>query len=101
MNNIIKSVESLGALSSLFSLISLIFQKAGFSQNASRVGRGREGGAFPTLDYTGRLRPKGVPFQIGGIYKGRDFTTWGIEKDWENCHLGIKRDFQNILNRRT
>ena len=86
-------MESLGALSSLFSLISLIFQKPGFfclllvhslvssdfqaglSQNASRVGRGREGGAFPTLDYTGRLRPKGVPFQIGGIYKGRDFTT--------------------------
>ena len=23
-----------------------------------------------------------------------------IEKSWENCHLGIKRDFQDVSNRR-
>ena len=33
--------------------------------------------------------------------KGRDFTSWSIEKSWENCHLDIKGDFQNISNRRT
>ena len=33
------------------------------------------GGVLPIMDYTGRLRPKVVPFQSGGIYKGRDFTS--------------------------
>ena len=45
--------------------------------------------------------PHPGPFQARGIWKGRDFTGWSIEKGWENFHFGIKRDFQNISNRRT
>lgn len=28
---------------------------------------------LPIMDYTERLRPKGIPFQAGGIYKGEGF----------------------------
>ena len=28
---------------------------------------------LPMMGYTGMLRPKGVPFQVGGISKGGDF----------------------------
>ena len=38
-------------------------------------GGGGGGGVLPTMDYTGRLHPKGVSFQASGILKRRDFTS--------------------------
>ena len=38
-----------------------------------------------------RLAPGGVGG--GGGAQKRDLTSWSIGKGWENCHLGIKRDF--------
>ena len=37
----------------------------------------------------------GYPLHAGVVYWGRDFTSWSIGKGWQNCHLGIKRDFQS------
>ena len=67
-----------------------------------------------TLQGTGRWDPLGwgTPYKRGGsaernilfrlgYIKGYGFhKSWSIPKGWENCHLGIKRDFQNISNRR-
>ena len=36
------------------------------------------GGVLPIMAYTGRLRPKGVPFWGLKYTKGRDFTSWCI-----------------------
>ena len=43
------------------------------------------GGVLPIVGYTGRLRPKGVPFLSLQYIKGR-----------ENCHLSIRKG-QNQL----
>ena len=35
-----------------------------------------KGEVLPIVAYTGRLHPKAIPFQVSGIWKGRDFTHW-------------------------
>ena len=37
------------------------------------------GGVLPIVNHMGRLRPKGVLFQVLGIFKGRDFMGRGRE----------------------
>ena len=44
------------------------------------------GGVLPIMAYMGRLCPKGVPFSG---FRGRDFTSWNIQKSREICHLGL------------
>ena len=59
---------------------------ASFSTGRRSEGSGnviglRPGGVLPILGYTGRLRPKGVPFLSSQYIKGR-----------ENCHFSIQKD---------
>ena len=51
------------------------------------LGRGR--GVLPISAFTGRLCPKGAPFQTLGLWKGRDLTCWSIWKGWEICHCSL------------
>ena len=46
-------------------------------------------GVLAILAFTGRLCPKGVPFQTLGLWKVRDFTCWSIWKGWEICHCSL------------
>lgn len=41
-------------------------------------------GVLPIMDQKGKLRPKGVRFQVG-------ISRIEVQKDRENYHLGIKR----------
>ena len=46
-------------------------------------------GVLAILAFTGRLCPKGVPFQTLGLWKVRDLTCWNIWKGWEICHCSL------------
>ena len=55
--------------------------------HVSYLGRGR--GVLAILAFTGRLCPKGAPFQTLGLWKDRDLTCWNIWKGWEICHCSL------------
>ena len=52
----------------------LAFQWATFQHFTSTIQKGLL--SYKTYMAMGRLRPKGVPFQASGIWKGCDFTSW-------------------------
>ena len=62
-------------------------------------GGGGGGAILPIMDYTGRFFPKRAPFSVWRYIKGWGFHLLSIEKDKENCHLGIYKGYQNISNR--
>ena len=47
----------------------------GFKGSPIMVGSFPGGGVLPIMAYTGRLRPKGVPFSGFRYIKGRDFSS--------------------------
>ena len=50
---------------------------------------------LPIMDYTGRLPPeRGTLFRLE-VYKRVGISRFEV-KGWENCQLGIERNFQNI-----
>ena len=57
-------------------------------------------GVLPIMACTGRLRPKGGTFfQVLGIWKGRDFTSWGTCKGkeiWYSVYKGLKGQLKGM-----
>ena len=46
---------------------------------------------LPIMTYTGRLRPKGVPFKAFHIHRGPNFISWGI---WKGREIGDFRVYK-------
>ena len=46
------------------------------------------------MAYTGRLRPKGVPFSVFRYIKGYGFYKFRYMKGYENLHSGIKKGLE-------
>ena len=46
--------------------------------------------ALPTMEYTGKLCPKGVPFSGWRYIIGQEFHELKYRKGVGNSHLGIK-----------
>ena len=64
-------------------------------------GMGGGGGTLHNGLY-GKAPPERGTFFRLEVYKRVGISrVLSIGKGWENCHLGIKRDFQNTSNRRT
>ena len=56
-------------------------------------------GVLAIMPYTGRLRPKGVPFSgLRYIWKGRYFASWSIWKGREICHLGLWKSSKGLTD---
>jgi len=60
------------------------------SVEARRALHPRGGGALPIMAYTGRLRPKGIPFSGFKYIKGWGFNKFRYMEGQENLSSGSK-----------
>ena len=65
-----------------------------------RGGGGRDGVGTPYDGLYGEALPERGTylFQASGIWKGKDFTSWSIQKGREVCHLGLWKSSKGLTD---